>query len=155
MLLSCEVILKNSSIHIFAFRPTFLNVGGSWLAVNLRSQPIRSLQIKKKKFTKKAKVWFDEFFVNTSPVILAFVLTLLKSIKFHKLIYQCFTNNNVEDIYYFDMDYFWNNFWTIDTLSWTQKLHWCISREWNSGFFKYHKLKFKKYFFNDLKLTAK
>ena len=51
---------KTGQISIFL--ANFLNVWGFWLAAQL-IQPIRSPPNLKKKFTKKAKIWFDEFFL--------------------------------------------------------------------------------------------
>ena len=57
---------KTLQIIFLTFWQTFLNVAGFRLAAQL-SQPIKSLEISKK-FTKKAKIWFHEFFENTSPL---------------------------------------------------------------------------------------
>ena len=68
-----ELISKNLLNHIFAILANFFLIlkASDW-AAHL-SQPIRSLQILKK-FTKKAKTLFDEFFENISPLVGIFFL---------------------------------------------------------------------------------
>ena len=76
---------KTGQISIFL--ANFLNVWGFWLAAQL-IQPIRSPPNFKKKFTKKAKIWVDEFvwkyliFIRHSLVSPVKVLRSEKHVKF-------------------------------------------------------------------------
>ena len=64
--LKVRYFLKTRQIIFLPFWPTFLNVGDFWLVHSAAIQPIISLQ-NSKKFAKNIKLWFDEFFENTSP----------------------------------------------------------------------------------------
>ena len=67
---------NNKADDLKKSRETFLNFGEFWLAAQ-PSQPSKSLQ-NSKIFTKKVKIWFDEFFENTSTLS---EITVLKTSK--------------------------------------------------------------------------
>ena len=67
VMLQVRYLQKTCQIIFLPIWQTFLNFGGFWIAAQL-SQLIRDLQNSKKN-SKKAKIWFHEFFKNTSPLV--------------------------------------------------------------------------------------